>query len=69
MVLKKYSEGRTQDIHMAVVGSLVIRLQQWFARYRAEQVYAEPRDRRRPIAEMEWNGARIGDLRRRSLDA
>jgi hypothetical protein len=54
---------------MKVIGSLIERLQRWFARYRAQLVYAEARDRRRPIAEMEWNGAMIGDLRRRSLDA
>jgi hypothetical protein len=54
---------------MEVIGSLIERLQRWFARYQAELVYAEARDRRRPIAEMEWNGAMIGDLRRRSLDA
>jgi hypothetical protein len=60
----------TQDIHMMeVIGSLIERVQQWFARYRAELVYAEARDRRRPITEMEWNGAMIGDLKRRSLDA
>jgi hypothetical protein len=50
---------------MEIIGSLIERLQRWFARYRAELVYPEARDRRRPIAEMEWNGAMIGDLRRR----
>jgi hypothetical protein len=54
---------------MEVVGSLIERLQRWFARYRAELVYAEAKDRRRPMAEMEWNDAMTGDLRRRSLDA
>jgi hypothetical protein len=54
---------------METIGSLIEHLQRWFARYRAELVHAEARDRRRPIAEMEWSGAMIGDLRRRSLDA
>ena len=52
-----------------VIGKLFERLQRWIARYRAELEYAEARDRRRPtLAEMEWNGAMIGDLRRRSSD-
>jgi hypothetical protein len=54
---------------MEIIGSLIERVQRWFARYRAELIHAEAGDRRRPIAEMEWNGAMIGDLRRRSLDA
>jgi hypothetical protein len=54
---------------METIRSLIEHLQRWFARYRAELVHAEARDRRRPIAEMEWSGAMIGDLRRRSLDA
>jgi hypothetical protein len=54
---------------MESIGSLIERVRRWFARYRAELVYSEARDRRRPIAEMEWNGAMIGDLKRRSLDA
>jgi hypothetical protein len=54
---------------MEVIGSLIERLQRWFARYKSELVHAEARDRRRPIAEIEWNGAMIGDLRRRSFDA
>ena len=52
-----------------MIGKLFERLQRWFARYRAELEYAEARDRRRPtLAEMEWNAAMIGDLRRRSSD-
>jgi hypothetical protein len=51
-----------------VIGKLFKRLQRWFARYRAELEYAEARDRRPTLAEMEWNGAMIGDLRRRSSD-
>jgi hypothetical protein len=55
---------------MEVIGSLIERLQRWFARYRTEVTHAEARDRhRRSLAEIEWNAATIGDLRRRSLDA
>jgi hypothetical protein len=55
---------------MEVIGSLIERLQRWFARYKAELEYAEAKDRRRPtLAEIEWNGAMVGDLRRRSSDA
>jgi hypothetical protein len=53
---------------MEVIGSLVEHLQRWSARYKTELAYAEARDRRRPPAEIEWNGAMIGDVRRRSLD-
>ena len=54
---------------MEVIRRFVAQLQRWFARYRAELEYAEARDRRRPAIEIEWNGAMIGDLRRRSSDA
>jgi hypothetical protein len=55
---------------MEVIGSLIERLQRWFARYTAEVTHTEARDRQRQsLAEIEWNGATIGDLRRRSLDA
>jgi hypothetical protein len=55
---------------MEVIGSLIERVQRWFARYRAEVTHTEARDRRRQsLAEIELNGATIGDLRRRSLDA
>ena len=30
--------------------------------------YADARERRKPTSEIKWNGATIGDLRRRSLD-
>jgi hypothetical protein len=53
---------------MEVIGSLVEHLQRWFARYKTELAYAEARDRRRPPAEIEWNGVMIGEVRRRSLD-
>jgi hypothetical protein len=53
---------------MEIIGSLIEHLQRWFARYRAEVTRAEARDRRRPAIEMEWNGAMVGDLRRRSSD-
>jgi hypothetical protein len=54
---------------MEVIGSLIERLQRWFARYRAELTHAEARDRRQQLLdEIEWNAATIGDLRRRSLD-
>jgi hypothetical protein len=55
---------------MEIIGSLIEHVQRWFARYRAEVTHAEARDRRRQsLAEIEWNGVTIGDLRRRSLDA
>jgi hypothetical protein len=55
---------------MDVIGRLIERLQRWFARYRTEVTYAEAIDRRRQsLAEIEWNGATIGDVRRRSRDA
>jgi hypothetical protein len=54
---------------MEVIGSLIERLQRWFASYRAELTNAEARDRRlSTLAEIEWNSAMIGDARRRSLD-
>ncbi len=55
---------------MEVVGSLIKHLQRWFVRYQTELVYAEARVRRQPtLAEIEWNGAMIGELGRRSSDA
>ena len=48
---------------MDVIGRLIERLQRWFARYRTEVTYAEAIDRRRQsLAEIEWNGATIGDV-------
>jgi hypothetical protein len=55
---------------MEVIRSLIKHLQRWFARYKTELAFAEARQPRQPIlAEIEWNGAMIGELRRRSLDA
>jgi hypothetical protein len=55
---------------MRLIGSLIEHLQRWFARYRIELAQAEASNEQRPsLAEIEWNGAMIGDLRRRSLDA
>jgi hypothetical protein len=60
-----------RDIHpMRLIGSLIEHLQRWFARYRTELAQAEASNEQRPsLTEIEWNGAMIGDLRRRSLDA
>jgi hypothetical protein len=55
---------------MRLIGSLIEHLQRWFARYRTELAHAEASNEQRPsLTETEWNGAMIGDLRRRSLDA
>jgi hypothetical protein len=54
---------------MEVIGSLIEHLQRWFARYKTELAYADARERRKPTTEIEWNGAMVGDLRRRSSDA
>jgi hypothetical protein len=54
---------------MRLIGSLIERFNRWLARYKAALDYADARDRRRPTPEIEWNGAMIGDLRRRSSDA
>jgi hypothetical protein len=53
---------------MEIIQSVIEHLQRWFARHKAELAHAEARDRRRPAIEMEWNGAMVGDLRRRSSD-
>jgi hypothetical protein len=54
---------------MRLIGSLIEYLQRWFARYRTELTHCEATNQHRPsLAEIEWNGAMIGDLRRRSLD-
>jgi hypothetical protein len=55
---------------MRLIGSFIEWLQRWFARYKAELAHAEARNRRRlTLAEIEWNSAKIGDLRRRSSEA
>jgi hypothetical protein len=54
---------------MRLIGSLIDRLQRWIARYKVTLDYAHARARREPPHEIEWNGAMIGDLRRRSSDA
>jgi hypothetical protein len=63
--------GDTRDIHpMRLIGSVIRHLQRWFARYKNEVVRSEASNEQLPsLAEIEWNGAMIGDLRRRSLDA
>jgi len=52
-----------------LIGSLIESLQRRIARYKVVLDYADDSERRRPTPEIEWNGAMIGDLRRRSLDA
>jgi hypothetical protein len=54
---------------MRLIGSLIEHLTLWIARYKVALDYAEAKERRRPTAEIEWNGEMIGDLRRRSSDA
>ena len=54
---------------MRLIESLIDRLQRWIARYRVALNYDGARDRRRPAPEIEWNGAMISDVRRRSFDA
>jgi hypothetical protein len=54
---------------MEMIENIIEHLQRWFARYKRELASAEAKDRRRLTIEIQWNGAMIGDLRRRSLDA
>jgi hypothetical protein len=54
---------------MKLIGSLIEHLQRWIARYKVALDYADTKERRRPPPEIEWNGAMIGELRRRSSDA
>jgi hypothetical protein len=54
---------------MKLIGSLIEHLQRWIARYKVALDYADAKDQRRPTSEIEWNGAMVGDLRRRSFDA
>jgi hypothetical protein len=61
--------GGKDGTTMKLIGTLVLYLQRWIARYRAALDYADARDRQRPAREIEWNGEMIGDLRRRSSDA
>ena len=53
---------------MKLIGNLIERLNRWIAMYKMALGY-EARERRRPSAEIKWNGQMIGDLRRRSSDA
>jgi hypothetical protein len=54
---------------MRLIESLMEQLRRWTARYKVVLDYADTRERRSPTPEIEWNGAMIGDMRRRSLDA
>lgn len=54
---------------MRLIESLIERLQRWITRYKVVLDYADTREQRSPTPEIEWNGAMIGDMRRRSLDA
>jgi hypothetical protein len=54
---------------MRLIESLIEHLRRWTARYRVVLDPADDREQRRSTPEIEWNGAMIGDLRRRSLDA
>ena len=65
------STANSEPIHLGVQGlrSLIEHLQRWIGRYKAAWDYADAREQRRPISEIEWNGEMIGGLRRRSSDA
>ena len=54
---------------MRLIGSLIEQLKHWIARYKVVLDYADAKEGRRPAPEIEWNGAMIGDMRRRSSDA
>jgi hypothetical protein len=54
---------------MRLIGNLIEHLQRWIVRYKVALDYADANDQRRPTPKKEWNGAMIGDLRRRSSDA
>jgi hypothetical protein len=54
---------------MRLIGSFIEHLQRCFARCKTELAQTKASNEQRPsLAEIEWNGAMIGDLRRRSLD-
>jgi hypothetical protein len=54
---------------MRLIESFIEHVQRCFARYKAELAKTKASNEQRPsISEIEWNGAMIGDLRRRSLD-
>jgi hypothetical protein len=54
---------------MEIFGSLLKQLKRWIVRFKVALDYADANDQRRPTSKKEWNGAMIGDLRRRSSDA
>jgi hypothetical protein len=61
------AEQETTEAHMRLIPNLLDRLQRLIARYKVTLDYA--RERRGPTREIEWNGAMVGELRRRSSDA
>jgi hypothetical protein len=54
---------------MRLIENLIDRLQRLIMRYKVTLDYGHDRERRGLAHEIEWNGAMIGDLRRRSSDA
>jgi hypothetical protein len=54
---------------MRLIVGLIQHLRRWIARYNVALNYADDRERRSPASEIEWNGAMIEDLKRRSADA
>jgi len=54
---------------MRLIENLIEQLRRWVTRYKVVLDYADTRERRSSTPEIEWNGAMIGDIRRRSLDA
>jgi hypothetical protein len=69
LFLLRSHEPETTEAHMRLIQNLVDRLQRLIMRYKVTLDYADARARRGPTHEIEWNGAMIGDLRRRSSDA
>jgi hypothetical protein len=54
---------------MRLIQNLIDRLQRLIMQYKVTLDYAHARERLGSTREIEWNGAMIGDLRRRSSDA
>jgi hypothetical protein len=53
---------------MELVRSLIERLKDWAARYKAALSYAAAGNRLPPSRKVEWNDEMIGDLRQRPMD-
>jgi hypothetical protein len=62
-------EGLNPGGLMGLIRRLISHLQRWTARYMVALDYADVWERRRPVRKIVWNGAIIGDLKRRFPDA